>query len=153
MTEISFYHLTVFPLERVLPRLLEKVISTGKNAILLAPTLEQVNKFNELLWTYSRGFLPHGIKKDGYIDKQPIYITSEEENPNNAEILINTYAIKPTFLSSFIRCIDIFNGNDEDELKNALLRIEDYKQQGHKIIYWQQTNEGSWEQKSNNYHA
>ncbi|AIL64587.1 DNA polymerase III subunit chi [Rickettsiales bacterium Ac37b] len=150
MTEISFYHLTVLQLERALPRLLEKVVATRKKAILLSPTEEQMNILNDLLWTYStKVFLPHGTKKEGFINKQPIYLTSEEENPNNAEILITTYGIKPKFLSSFTRCIDIFNGNDEEELENAKLRIAEYQKQGHNIIYWQQTQNGTWEQNNN----
>ncbi|MFV9876000.1 MAG: DNA polymerase III subunit chi [Rickettsiales endosymbiont of Dermacentor nuttalli] len=150
MTEISFYHLTALQLERALPKLLEKVVSTGKKAVLLSSTQEQVDTLNNLLWTYTtKAFLPHGTKKDRFIDKQPIYLTCEEENPNNAEILVATYGIKPLFLSSFTRCIDIFNGNDEQELERAQIRIDEYQKQGHKIIYWQQTKDGSWKQNNN----
>ena len=36
MTEINFYHLTFSPLERALPKLLERTLEGGKRALVLA---------------------------------------------------------------------------------------------------------------------
>ena len=35
MTEIAFYHLQRAPLEKVLPRLLEKTLAAGKRALVI----------------------------------------------------------------------------------------------------------------------
>ena len=36
------------------------------------------------------GFLPHGNKRDGHGDRQPIWLTDQDENPNGASVLFLT---------------------------------------------------------------
>ncbi len=77
MTAIQFYHLTATPLERALPKLLEKALAGGFRALLVAPSDERVEQLNQLLWTYDpNSFLPHGSVKDGHVDEQPILLVS-----------------------------------------------------------------------------
>ena len=147
MTEISFYHLHSTPLEGVLPKLLEKALSLGKRAVVLVPSEERLEKLNTLLWTYStRTFLPHGSEHDPFRDEQPIYLTTREENPNNAEILLITDGAEPSFIGSFERCLDLFDGADAVELGKARGRWRRYKEQ-HTVNYWQQAANGGWEKK------
>src|SRR5690606_35835188 len=85
MTEISFYHLTRQPLNKALPRLLEKVLAAGHRAVVLAGSDERVEDLDAALWTYDPdSFLPHGTRILGHAERQPIYLTTEEENPNDA---------------------------------------------------------------------
>ena len=66
MTEISFYHLERSPLEQALPKLLEKTLSIGKRALVLASTEDRVENLAQVLWTYDPdAWLPHGTAKDG----------------------------------------------------------------------------------------
>jgi DNA polymerase IIIc chi subunit len=91
VTEIGFYHLTRTPLERALPSLLEKVLAAGMRAVVMAGSQERVDALNQLLWTYEeRSFLPHGSKRDGRPERQPIWLTTEDENPNGADCLVMT---------------------------------------------------------------
>ena len=81
MTEIGFYHLTVTPLERALPKLLERTLEAGKRAVVLASSDERVQALNGALWTYEdRSWLPHGAAADGYGEDQPIWLGVSEEN-------------------------------------------------------------------------
>ena len=91
MTKISFYHLLHTPVERALPKLIEKVLESGARAVIRAGSSERAEALSGALWTYDQdSFLPHGTANDGNPDKQPIWITTEDDNPNGAEILIVT---------------------------------------------------------------
>ncbi|MBT5191635.1 MAG: DNA polymerase III subunit chi, partial [Rhodospirillaceae bacterium] len=52
MPEVGFYHLLHWPLERALPKLLEKALERGHRAIVLAGSKERVDDLNTVLWTY-----------------------------------------------------------------------------------------------------
>ena len=88
MTEVRFYHLQRERLEQVLPQLLEKTLERGWRAVVMAGSDDRVEALNVLLWNYTReGFLPHGSRKDSHPDRQPIWLTERDENPNGANVL------------------------------------------------------------------
>ncbi len=146
MTEISFYHLTKSPLQQALPQLLEKILASGKRAVVLCVDKNQLTEIDKLLWTYRpESFLAHGSKKDGHTEKQPIYLTVEEENPNNADFLVNLSGDEPNFLANFERCLDIFNGHNDEEVAQARNRWKSY--QSNEVLsptYWKQDDNGRW---------
>lgn len=146
MTEIAFYHLTTSPLERALPRLLEKILQTKKRAVILCGSQERLNLLNETLWTLGKlSFIPHGSTKEGYGEDQPIWLTTQDENPNGAQFLILTEGIESPSLPTYERCLDLFDGNDEEAVTQARKRWKNYKEQGYTVTYWKQTESGSWE--------
>ena len=146
MTEISFYHLTLLPLERALPRLLEKILQAKKRAVILCGSEEKLDYLNGTLWTLGKlSFIPHGSAKEGYEKDQPIWLTTQDENPNEAQFLILTEGAESPSLPSYERCLDLFDGNDEEALMDARKRWKSYKEQGHTLTYWKQTESGAWE--------
>ncbi len=148
MTEVSFYHLLRQPLENALPKLLERVVESRLRAVVVADTEEQVEALNNRLWTYDPGsFLPHGTARDGEAAEQPIFLTTEETNPNDAGVLVLVDGRMPGTVDSYNRCLDMFNGNDPDAVERARGRWKDYKAAGHSVTYWQQSDEGRWEKK------
>jgi len=148
MTDISFYHLQKQPLERALPKLLERVLAADMKALVLTDTDEQVAALNAVLWTYDpNSFLPHGSAKDGDEGLQPIFLTSQQENPNHADVLVLVDGGEHEELAGFIRCLDMFNGNDEIAVSRARERWVTYRDAGHKVTYWQQNEAGRWEEK------
>ncbi len=149
MTDISFYHLQRRSLEETLPKLLERVIASKQRAVVLAESEEQVEAISSRLWTYDAdSFLPHGSARDGFPAQQPIYLTSGEENPNGATILVLIDGRLPGFLSGFARCLDLFNGHDPESVQGARERWRAYKAGGHPVTYWQQNDDGRWEKKA-----
>jgi DNA polymerase IIIc chi subunit len=87
MSEIHFYHLQIHPLDRALPKLLEKSLERDWHVCLQMRTPEKCAALNELLWNVGEdGFLPHGTAEDGDVEFQPIYLTIGSENPNGAQI-------------------------------------------------------------------
>jgi DNA polymerase-3 subunit chi len=149
MAEIGFYHLQRSPLSAALPKLLEKALAASFRVLVLASAQAEAERLAELLWTYDpASFLPHGTAKDGWPAEQPIYLTALEENPNQAEMLIQTGGAEHGGLGAFRRVLDLFDGNDPDALAAARARWKRYKEAGHALAYWQQKPSGGWEQKA-----
>lgn len=150
MTRIDFYHLQKAPLEQILPKLCEKAYATGKRIKILLGNAERVEFINSLLWTYSEeSFLPHGSKRDGFAEEQPIFISADETNENNALLLIlaDGAQIAIEKLDAYERVLNIFDGNDETALNNARAYWKEIKSLGGELHYWQQNANGSFEQK------
>jgi len=149
MTEVSFYHLTKSDLRRALPSLLEKVLESGKRSVLLVSNEEKLQEIDSMLWTFSTNrFIPHGTFAEDYKADQPVYLTTTEENPNKAEILVIVDGAKPEYVKKFDRVLDIFDGNDEEAANSARERWRSYKKDMFELKYWQQSEKGAWEAKA-----
>jgi len=147
VTEIGFYHLLATPLERALPRLLERARGQGYRIVVRAASAERVEHLSALLWTYDdASFLAHGAAKDGNAAQQPIWLTEREENPNGAALLFLVDGVEAADLAAFARCADLFDGNDEGAVAAARDRWRRAAAAGHTLTYWQQ-NEKGWEKK------
>lgn len=150
MTRIDFYHLQNQKLEEVLPKLLEKAYDTNKRIVIKIGNQERVEFINGLLWSYSEtSFIPHGSKKDGFAEQQPIWLTSDDNNPNNAEFLflVDGAKIDLSKTLEFERIFNIFDGNVEDSLQQAREFWKELKTAQAELFYWQQNNSGIWQQK------
>ena len=149
MTDIGFYHLTRSPLERVLPRLLGKALATGARVVVMAGSSERIEVLDQVLWTYDpASFLPHGSVRNGEAEMQPIWLTVDDENPNEASILVLTDGASSNRVVEYERCLEMFDGNDEGVVAAARSRWGDYATAGHALTYWQQTEGGGWEKKN-----
>ncbi len=143
MTDIGFYHLERSPLERALPKLLEKVLDAGKRAVVVAGSEERVEALNAALWTYDQGsFLPHGSARDGNAAEQPIWLTAADDNPGEAEILVLTDGAVSDRVGGYERCLEMFDGKDEEAVASARARWKSYTDAGHAVTYWRQTDRG-----------
>jgi DNA polymerase III subunit chi len=148
MADIGFYHLLTTPLERALPRLLERASGQGHRIVIRAASPERVEHLNALLWTYDdASFLPHGTGRDGNPAAQPIWLSDRAENPNGATILFLVDGVEAEDMAAFARCIDMFDGNDEAAVEAARGRWRHAQTAGHALTYWQQTASG-WEKKT-----
>lgn len=145
MTDIAFYHLTRKPLEAALPELLEKVVERGLKAVVRAGSDERVASLNDLLWTYRKdGFLPHGAAVDGNGEQQPIWLTAGTDNPAGAPVLLLVDGVMADDLGEFDRCLDLFDGRDDDAVAGARDRWRAARAGGHSVTYWKQGDRG-WE--------
>jgi DNA polymerase III subunit chi len=143
MTTIQFYHLTETPLEKALPRLLEKAYAAGIKCLVVARDEAQMDQLNQSLWTYQQlGFLPHGSSKDALAEVQPIYLSTTEENKNAATLFCTTGGATPQ--GAYARVLDVFDGHNEEAVTAARARFKAYKDQGAELSYFKQTD-GKWE--------
>jgi DNA polymerase-3 subunit chi len=147
MSEVGFYHLKSWSLERALPRLLERALAEGHRVVVMAGSEERAASLDALLWTYSdESFLPHGSACDGNAARQPIWLTTADNNPNQASMLVLIDGARSERLAEYRRVCDMFDGNDAEAVAAARGRWRAAKDSGHTLIYWQQTEAG-WEKR------
>src|SRR5688500_7128154 len=119
-TEVYFYHLERLTLDDVLPTLLEMSLERGWRAIVQAGSEERVEALDTLLWTYrEESFLPHGTKRDGNATAQPVYLTTEEYNPNGASVRFLVDGAEAGDLTAYTRVVYLFEGRDASAVARA----------------------------------
>jgi len=147
MTDIRFYHLTRWSLEAALPKLLEKAMQADLRAVVRLGAEERVKFLNGVLWTYDPGsFMAHGTAAEGDAADQPIWLTTGPENPNGARFLVLADGAEAGSLDGYERCAEMFDGRDPDAVTAARARWRAYRDAGHEVSYWRQTEQGGWEQ-------
>jgi DNA polymerase-3 subunit chi len=149
MTDVGFYHLQSTPLERALPKLLERGLAAGFRVLVVAGSAERIAHLDTVLWTYDEeSFLPHGTRSDGQPERQPILLAEIEENANGADMLVLTDGAVSANLGRYRRCLDLFDGNDEAAVVAARERFRAAKAAGYELTYYQQTATGGWTKKA-----
>jgi DNA polymerase-3 subunit chi len=154
LAEALFYHLEGRTLEDVLPGLLERTRERGLRAVVRVGSAERMAALDTQLWTYSeQTFLAHGTGADGHSERQPIYLTTEDENPNNAEVLFLVGGAAPCDwsspkLKSLARIVMLFDGRDATALEAARAAWKSAKTAGHDATYWKQSAAGKWEKQN-----
>ncbi len=147
MTEIRFYHLTRRPLDQALPDILMKALQRGHKIVVRTSDEKETEFLNERLWTFHPNkFIPHGSAKDGDAELQPVWLTHGGDNPNAADLLVMTGGADDAGYDAYNLCCLMFDGRDETYTQTARSKWKTYKEAGHDITYWQQTEMG-WEQK------
>ncbi len=116
--------------------------------VVRASSEEMVAALNERLWTYDdAGFLPHGAAGDGDPMTQPIFLTTEVENPNAATMLIRLSSVAAGHADdAFDFVIVLFDGRDEAARAHARSEWRRLKDEGRALSYWRESDEGGWEQ-------
>lgn len=149
MAEVLFYHLTIRTLQQVLPGLLEKCGEKGWKSVVQFGDDQSMQAMDSHLWTWrDESFLPHSCLRDGWEAKQPVFLTTETDNPNNAEVRFMVERASPPDLSEYTRGIYIFDGHNEAALEDARARWKVEKAAGHTVTYWQQKENGGWDKKA-----
>ena len=144
-----FYHLSEKRLEDVLPGLLEKCMARNWSVVVQAVTNECVQALDAHLWSWrDDAFLPHGSTRDGNEHFQPIWLTCENDNPNNAPIRFMIEGAQPPDLSTYQRGIYIFDGHNANDIAQARERWKIEKDSGNDVTYWQQNPQGGWDKKA-----
>ena len=147
MTETRFYHLERRRVDEALPTLLEHALDEGRRVLVRAASDEMVAALNERLWTYDdASFLPHGAAGDGDPMTQPVFLTTELENPNAATMLVRLSGAETGDADdAFDLVVLLFDGRDEAALALARGEWRRLKDQGRAISYWRESDEGGWE--------
>ncbi len=149
MTEVFFYHLESQPLERVLPSLLEKTAERGWRAVVQAGSEERLEALDALLWTYrDDSFLPHGTAKDDASDRQPIFLTLGDDNPNKATVRFLVEGAEAADLKAYDRVVYLFDGRITEAVAAARDSWTRARNAGCEVTYWQQAPSGKWERKA-----
>ena len=117
-------------------------------AIVKTMSEERVETLTQLLWVYKAdAFLPHGCTKDGHAQQQPIWLTTKDDNPNLAKVLMLVDGAGSDQHTSYDLVCEIFDDTNQDAVENARVRWLDYKKLNVMLTYWQQSEQG-WEKKN-----
>ena len=86
-----------------------------------------------------------GSSRDGFAEDQPVWLTTAEENPNGAAMLVLADGTTTGDVAAWGSAIEIFDGGDEAAVSAARERWKAYKAAGHTLTYWKQSDDGRWE--------
>jgi len=149
MTPVLFYHLERQPLDAVLPRMLSTSIERGWRVVVQAASDERAEALAAQLWSFDdESFLPHGTKADGYADLQPVWLTAADENPNEANVRIYVDGAEVGDIGGLTRAVILFDGNDGQAVEAARAGWKRFKAAGHEVSYWQQDEQGRWQNRA-----
>jgi DNA polymerase III subunit chi len=145
MTEVWFFHLDKQPLEHVLPRIVGSSLARGWRMVIETAQPDRIAKLSEMLWASEDvAFLPHGFEGEPSPERQPVWLTTSLENPNNAQVRVLLDGAQPADISSLSRVVLMFDGNDEQAIEAARAEWKIQKAAGNDISYWKQDENGKW---------
>ncbi len=149
MTEVLFYHLENRSLEQVLPGLLEISLQRGWRVVVQSGDPERLKPLGEWLWSYREdSFLPHGGPGDAQAHRHPVWLTGEDENPNEANVRFLVHGADLAQAQGLDRAVFLFNGRDEQEKARARKSYKAALDAGHDVTYWRQSSQGKWEKQN-----
>lgn len=143
--QVDFYHLTVRPIERVLPKIAEKVVEGGGRLLIVAGDAARRDMLDKLLWTYAPdSFLPHAQAGAGDDAVQPVLIAEAAEAPNGARNIAIADARWRDEALAFDRAFHFFDDEAIVEARAAWRALADTPDVERR--YWKQDDSGRWEQ-------
>lgn len=149
MADIRFYHLTRKTAEQALPELVSRAYAKGHRIAVRVRDEGDLSRLDDHLWTYDAGsFLPHATIQDAQAAQQPVLLVSGNDNPAGADVLMLMPGAKTDGASGYALCCQLIDGHDEAQVAQARELWKVWKAEGHAITYWQQSDQGKWEQKA-----
>ncbi len=141
---VDFYHLTGTPIERVLPRICERVIANGEKLLVVAEA-GLVDQLDRMLWTYSPdSFLPHGRGGTPVAERQPILLAETAQAGNGAGNVALADGRWREEALGFARAFYFFDSTHLDEARGVWRTLKD--REGVERRYWKQQEDGRWVQ-------
>ena len=140
---VDFYQLSATPLERVLPRICERLLETGERLLIVAAP-EQLDRLDQLLWTYKAdSFLPHAKGSAASPECQPILLAADPSAPNGAHNVALADGKWRDEALQFDRTFYFFDTGGVEEARQVWRQLAG--KEGLERRYWRQEN-GKWVQ-------
>jgi DNA polymerase IIIc chi subunit len=122
--EINFYQVNNIVengVAKSIAPLLLKILEENKRALIYSNDTDLINSLDNGLWSFGKNkFIPHVTIFDKEFEqkKQPIFITNQEENCNQADYLILLDKVAPKFISNFSRIFYFYDDSQAALIKN-----------------------------------
>ena len=140
---VDFYHLTASPIERVPPRICEKVLADGERLLIVAESA-LLDQLDTHLWSYARdSFLPHGRHDGPAPEQQPILLSPEPQPLNAARNIALADGRWRDEALTFARAFYFFDTAHIDEARQSWRALKDKPEA--ECRYWKQVD-GKWMQ-------
>jgi DNA polymerase-3 subunit chi len=142
--QVDFYHLTASPLDRVLPRVAERVLADGGRLLIVAGEA-RLAALDRLLWTYKPdSFLPHACTGGERDADQPILLAAGPAAANGARNVALADGVWRDEALGFDRAFHFFDEDRIVEARQAWKALADRDDVERR--YWKQGEGGGWEQ-------
>lgn len=147
--EVWFYHLERSGLDQVLPELLDRTLQKGWKAVVRSGSADRIDHLDGYLWNYrDEAFLPHGRADEPQAERQPVLLTTGQDNPAGAEALFLIDGAEPGEIETYTRCLVLFDGRDPEALALARQRWKAFKSKDYAVSYWKQGEQRGWERQA-----
>ena len=141
---VDFYHLAASSLERVLPRLCERLLADGERLLVVGEG-GLLRQLDEQLWTYAPdSFLPHGRSDAARPEQQPILLSEGLEPLNGAGNVALADGVWREEALGFQRTFYLFDNGQLDTARGAWRTVKGHE--GAEPRYWKQDDSGRWVQ-------
>lgn len=138
----DFYHLTASPVDRVLPRICERILADGQRMVVVG-TPQQIETLDVQLWGFaSDSFLPHGKAGEPHAERQPILLAVEPTNANAARNVAITDGRWRDDALTFDRLFYFFDESRIEEARASWIALKG--RAGVERRYWKQDERGRW---------
>lgn len=143
--QVNFYHLTNQPIERVLPRLAERVLATGARLLIVAESDQQRTGLDRLLWSHGpESFLPHAQAGGAHDADQPILLAAAPDPANGARNILLADGVWREEALGYDRAFHLFDEVGIAAARAAWRGLAD--REGVERRYWKQDEAGRWQQ-------
>lgn len=141
--QVDFYHLTFAPVERVLPRIAERVLQENGRLLIVSADEALAERLDSHLWNYrSDSFLPHGRSGKPEDAEQPVLIAPNCEPVNGARNIALADGVWRDEALGFERAFLLFG---EDLIDGARSAWRDLGNREHvERRFWKQDEAGKW---------
>ena len=114
-----------------------------------ASSEERVDSLDNHLWTYrDDSFLPHATWRVADPAGEPILLTHLEDNPNASTVrFLIEEAPLPDQGDAYERVVVIFNGDDDESVKQARAMWAESRSRGWVVTYWQTDELDRWQRR------
>jgi DNA polymerase-3 subunit chi len=138
---VDFYHLATAPIERVLPRICERLLEDGQRLLIVADA-GLLGQLDTQLWSYSRdAFLPHGRSDKAGAEAQPILLGTATDPRNGATNIALADGVWRQEALEFARTFYFFDNAHLEEARKAWRMLGEQECQRR---YWKQGERGKW---------
>lgn len=134
MTDVRFVKLDRQEKALHLCRLAEEHFLEGKRVLIVVDDENRAVTLDRFMWVWDKGsFLPHAFD-NGTLDclDEPVVITSSEQNPNQAKVLIMGTPCSPEFMARFDLVYDFAETYEPQLAEEARKRFRAYRSHGYR---------------------
>ena len=141
--QVDFYHLDRSPIERVLPRIAERVIEGGGRLLVVSGDDGLAARLDAHLWSYApESFLPHGRAGGPGDAGQPVLIAGSTDAANGARNIALADGLWREEALGYDRAFYFFDG---ETIAGARIAWKALKgREGVESRYWKQDDGGKW---------
>lgn len=141
--QVDFYQLGHTPIEQVLPRIAERVLTSGARLLVVGADEGQLERLDRALWSYAAdAFLPHGRVGTGGERHQPVLLSAALDPLNGARNVALVDGQWRAEAMGYDRAFHFFDDDSVVEARAAWRSLNDVADVERR--FWRQDPDGRW---------